>query len=109
LNREAFVKELVLLRAEGTADGSNLNLRRFAESEKVVGRMRDSWSRKIPGAYCSEFEKQLFDGSEEVEASAAAEYERSAIDFIASGLAAKGVLREEALLEDLFVPRKANL
>ena len=109
LNREAFVKELLSLHAQGTEDRANLDPRRFPETEKTVGHMKGSWPHKIPRAYCSDLEKQLFEGSEEVEASVAWEYERSAIDFIASGLAAKGAIREEALLKELFVPRKATL
>jgi len=108
-NQEGFVKEIMAVYGKDTAEPPLVDLKQTPELAKIVDWMVTAWQSKLPQNYCRQHEKDLFDQSKAISESTQKQYINSALNFIAAGAAVKGIVKEDLLLDRLFVPKRASL
>jgi hypothetical protein len=105
-NQEGFIKEIATVYGKDAPRDVSVDLTRCPELTKFVEWMVNSWQSKMPLDNLSQEERNLFDQKIDMPVDIKQEYRDSALAFIAAGATIKGIVREEVLTDQLFVPKR---
>ena len=107
-NQEGLIKEIANVYGIDAPKDASIDWAQYPELTKLIDWMVNSWRSKMPLDSLTQEEKDIFDQKTEIAEDVTKEYRKSALAFIAAGANIRGIVKEEVLTDQLFVPKRVS-
>jgi MoxR-like ATPase len=105
-NQEGLIKEIATVYGKDAPKDASIDWAQYPELTNFIDWMVNSWRSKMPLDNLTQEEKDIFDQKTEIAEDVTKEYRKSALAFIAAGANIRGIVKEEVLTDQLFVPKR---